>query len=62
VQAYGPRSGAPGEPRASYGRARSLYEQFLAKAGDAPKLADARKQAKERIQEIDEMVRFLGKP
>lgn len=62
VQAYGPRSGAAGEPLASYGRAKALYGEFLIKAGDAPALADARKQAKERIQEIDEMVRFVGKP
>jgi tetratricopeptide (TPR) repeat protein len=62
VQSYGPSSGAPGEPLASYGRARALYEEFLAKSNDAPELADARKRAKERLQDLDEMIRFAGNP
>ncbi|MFT3766522.1 MAG: hypothetical protein QM820_13565 [Minicystis sp.] len=56
VQAYGPRSG---EPNASYERARALYREFLDKAGDKPAFAEARRQASDRIVEIDQMIGFF---
>jgi tetratricopeptide (TPR) repeat protein len=59
AQEYGGRWGADdGERAQALGRARDLFTTFLAKAGDAPSFADARKRASARLEEIDELARF----
>jgi tetratricopeptide (TPR) repeat protein len=58
AEEYGGRWGSPGDRAAALVRAKGLFTTFLARAGDAPAFADARKRASERLLEIDELSRF----
>jgi len=43
-------------------QARQRYQDFIARAGSSPDYAGVVKTARERIDEIDDMVRFISKP
>jgi hypothetical protein len=60
TQEYRGKWGEEPQRRAARERAKELFGTFLKKADDAPALADARKKAAERIQEIDQIGIFIG--
>jgi tetratricopeptide (TPR) repeat protein len=60
VQEYLSRSDDKKKTLAELSRAKGLYGQFLEKSDKSPAFGEARKRAKERMAEIDDMVRFLA--
>ncbi len=59
VQEFGAKGEDAGRRRAALLSARSLLGTFLSKAEGAPALADARRRASERVEEIGQIIGFL---
>ena len=60
VQEYGSRSEDKQKTLSELARAKTLYAQFLDRSGEGESFKAARARARERMQEIDDMVRFLA--
>jgi tetratricopeptide (TPR) repeat protein len=59
VQEFGAKAEDPAKRKQALQGAISLFKTFLAKAGGLPDLADAKRRATERIDEIDQIIGFL---
>jgi tetratricopeptide (TPR) repeat protein len=62
IQEHGARTEDGARRTAALRAAQSLLSTFLAKAGTAPELEGGRQRAKERMRELDEILKFLSTP
>jgi hypothetical protein len=60
VQEYGAKSDDTTRTQAELLRAKTLYNEFLDRSARGAGFVEARERAKERLQEIDDMCRFLA--